>query len=582
MHEDRDGVFVVRLEERMSSAEGATMTYPSPVSGRIVMTALLLAGCGGDTDSSSVPVSSPMISMAQGSVQCASWRDGGVECRSPISGLRSLDTVALRSLRIVDKTDATSLFDEPAPAWATTATIVVGVTDEGDLRWYASDYYSHASWVRGTRPGRYRGVTVRSLKGVSRGDVCLWREDGSLEAFATDPTACPEGVFAEIGRGLCGVTSEGDWRCGDSKDHHPFLKMPGDLHGLEGTCALRRHDDTPVCWLPGPLQDDAPAVALDVLTSWGSDACGVRSDDGELVCWGASYADGLDIPAGRFIDVSVGDARHCGVREGGQVVCWKPALETPFPAVTASTVAAGEEGICIIEDGTSQMQCTGLGSWALLPTEPVSHIAVPKNHAYWLLADSGAFGATYGVAGPVPYASLASTGRPLPADGAVDFSSRGSLVFESWDGVNGIEAESHRLVGVSGPSYGLHYDVFWGRATTEPLVHVERGPCALTAETRSLECWGRGGFSPPVFVDGPVESFTRSSSQGTCWTAQSTGARCSEATVTELDGRNLDFFAVSTVMDRACGIDEQGRLHCAGGLNETERLWEASLGPATP
>jgi hypothetical protein len=142
--------------------------------------------------------------------------------------------------------------------------------------------------------------------------------------------------------------------------------------GHFGACALYA-DGRADCF--GCANDDQPDVAFASLDLEYDHACGV-STDGEAVCWGwgpdAPGADYVDVPAGSWVAVAVGERHTCWVGTDGSLRCTGDNDEGQLDAPTTGTwvqVAAGNLHSCAIDaDGCAACWGYDKGS-ALYPTE---------------------------------------------------------------------------------------------------------------------------------------------------------------------------------------------------------------------
>ena len=183
----------------------------------------------------------------------------------------------------------------------------------------------------------------------SSGQIACW---GSNEWGAASP---PPGRFRAVYAGpqqACALRVNGELVCWgrnfwdqDDLPPGPFIALAGFL-----VCGLRP-DGEAECWGPEEVAQAAPlpgpftALALAFAHAAPYALCGLRVD-GEAVCWGSADRLPAD-PAGEFavpdveadarwqeshpggsfgsIDVRAGGQRACGIRHGGEVVCWSPA-----------------------------------------------------------------------------------------------------------------------------------------------------------------------------------------------------------------------------------------------------------------
>ena len=184
------------------------------------------------------------------------------------------------------------------------------------------------------------GVTVG-------GDVeCWWSDDSRREG------STPEGKFVAVESGLghaCGIRSGGSVTCWSSSDDGQASLPAGAgtfatiSSGSGYSCGLTT-DGRLVCWAVGRyhrVEAPPPSDSFISVSVGGFHACGLRSDR-SAVCWGdlvftrtgveslgglAESLLGVDegersVVEGPFDSVSAGYRHACGVRTGGEVVCW--------------------------------------------------------------------------------------------------------------------------------------------------------------------------------------------------------------------------------------------------------------------
>ena len=177
---------------------------------------------------------------------------------------------------------------------------------------------------------------------------CGWTADSRAR---TNP---PEGTFVAVGTGnthICGIRSGGTVTCW-SDYHGGQDSIPASTAGAFRTvssgggrsCGLTA-DGRLVCWSVfgnAPEWPPPPVGSFAEVSVGGSHACGLRSDR-SVVCWGfitllQSWGEGLRsmvrmllgmyeeseryVVQGPFDSVSSGLRYACGVKSGGEVVCW--------------------------------------------------------------------------------------------------------------------------------------------------------------------------------------------------------------------------------------------------------------------
>ena len=265
---------------------------------------------------------------ADGRVVC--WNDGIVElARSPSGRFITVDADWFCGIRVGGE----------AVCWAAAAS---------------------ESWPR----VRSRRSTAPVISAVACGRAGRSRAGARTHGGAASP---PPGRFSAVYAGsqqACALQVNGEAVCWgrnvwgqDDLPPGPFIALTGFL-----TCGLRP-DGEAECWGPAehaqaePLP--GPFTALALASRYA--VCGLRVD-GEAVCWGSADRLPAD-PAGEFavpdveadarwqeshpggsfgsIDVRAGGQRACGIRHGGEVVCWSPAWPPDAEQETAGV--AGRE-----------------------------------------------------------------------------------------------------------------------------------------------------------------------------------------------------------------------------------------------
>ncbi len=168
---------------------------------------------------------------------------------------------------------------------------------------------------------------------------CGVQVDGALSCWGNDTSgqaSPPAGRFSQVSAGLqhsCGVREDGAVDCwGDNFFGQTNAPQDGPFSqvatGWGRSCGVRV-DGMVTCWGDDryPLAPEDPATPFAQVSAGGSGvaghSCGIRRDDGGVVCWGGQGTNQLRPPAGRFSQVSVGASHACGVRTNDErVVCW--------------------------------------------------------------------------------------------------------------------------------------------------------------------------------------------------------------------------------------------------------------------
>lgn len=210
------------------------------------------------------------------------------------------------------------------------------------------------------------------------GDMCGLRLDGTPvcwgplpdgTSFTTEPT--PLGTLTSSLAGIaCGMSSA-DALCWFVVGPAPPPNVPPNLVQVaataKGACGLRG-DGTPVCQ-PALTQPDPPD-AMALVAAGENFACGLRSADQSLICWGGANSQQLSLhpPAGEFVAVKAFDLTACARNANGAVQCWGDLgdgtnpLPSPFvvPGNFLDFAVGVGFGCGILVDGT--LSCWGWNS----------------------------------------------------------------------------------------------------------------------------------------------------------------------------------------------------------------------------
>ena len=169
--------------------------------------------------------------------------------------------------------------------------------------------------------------------------------------------------------------------------------------GARHSCGLRAENGAVVCWGLDVVVDETPDVAFASLSSppGGDFVCGVRLVDYAVMCWGDVPAEitsdvagarvldtaGATALDGRFEKVVVGDRHVCGVRPDGRVVCWgdnaSGQTDAPVGGLGSSSahvtaIAAGGEHMCALAELTG-LVCWGEDQGGRLPPSSSTVVA---------------------------------------------------------------------------------------------------------------------------------------------------------------------------------------------------------------
>ncbi|MCB9761982.1 MAG: hypothetical protein H6739_19320 [Alphaproteobacteria bacterium] len=254
---------------------------------------------------------------------------------------------------------------------------------------------------------------------------CAVRGDGALICWGDAdhiPTEVPEGAFVEVVAGrnhTCALTTAGSvqcWGVDDAGEATPPEDLTFSTLSASGdaTCGLRSDTGQVVCWgdaVPGAPEEDAGFVELDVGPAY---ACAV-DDRGLLTCWGA-LSDGSAPPAEAEpgSDVTIGADHACDLPAGeaeDDVLCWGPEEQHAGAPVRPTegrvdTVSAGDGASCATSNHF-QLLCWGPAAWL---------DAAPVELAFSAVALSPDAGHACGVtqAGPVRCWGADEVGQSTP------------------------------------------------------------------------------------------------------------------------------------------------------------------------
>ena len=207
-------------------------------------------------------------------------------------------------------------------------------------------------------------------------------DDRTVDCWGTYLAGSPGGQFSAIDGGLygryCGIRTDGTLACW-RRNRTDLTDVPEGRFravavGVTMSCAIRV-DGTVGCW-----GEDAESGVTEVPTgrfaaissfdsgrsphgsgiaSRRSTVCGLRTD-GSVTCWGANHHALSDVPDGRFVAVTTGQAHACALKPDGTAVCWgsdEHGRSTP-PYGPFTALTAGDSNTCGLRtDGT--VDCWG-------------------------------------------------------------------------------------------------------------------------------------------------------------------------------------------------------------------------------
>jgi hypothetical protein len=125
-------------------------------------------------------------------------------------------------------------------------------------------------------------------------------------------------------------------------------------------------DGSFACW--GALAgkpSGAPVAGTDAVgIAVGGHACILRAD-GTIRCNGTAENGGIGMQPGPFVDVGAGNAISCGLKEGGELLCWGDdhyGAVSDLPGGEFKQLAVGENHACAIRTQDDAALCWGAGS----------------------------------------------------------------------------------------------------------------------------------------------------------------------------------------------------------------------------
>lgn len=279
-----------------------------------------------------------------------------------------------------------------AAVWSGSA---CAVSQDGHLECWG---FVGAPMMSGIPAGRFLQVAVG---GPGSEFACALRVSHRVTCWgdgAHGETKAARGPFEAVSTGntfACGVRPGGRPACWGEAPKAPSVRLTQISAAIESACGLQK-GGLAVCWgkygidryVPG-----APFVQVSVGAFYfgpGPDSfsnagdCGLRAD-GSLTCFG--WLGEVLPPAGRFVEVSVGnDADACALRVAGTVVCWA-APDTPFspssdaqhllhtPAGRFVQVSTGTDNACGLR-ASGKVSCWGWYPSAPIPKGRFTQVAV--------------------------------------------------------------------------------------------------------------------------------------------------------------------------------------------------------------
>jgi len=163
-------------------------------------------------------------------------------------------------------------------------------------------------WSDGGEDTRYP-KTLEAFKQIDQGEdcACALSKQGTATCWSTDSLACADGpngnpsfVSLSVGKGsACALNPSGEVECwGDASFLDTFAPSKQGFKALsvggESACALDANG-LASCW-SNIDQNMTPTVAFDWIKVESDCACGRKSEDQEVECWGACSGDITAIP----------------------------------------------------------------------------------------------------------------------------------------------------------------------------------------------------------------------------------------------------------------------------------------------
>ena len=244
--------------------------------------------------------------------------------------------------------------------------------------------------------------------------------------------------------------------------------------------------------------------------------CGIR-EGGEAVCWGSDVWGVNSSPDISFKSVSVSEAMACGLDEDGQIVCWGDHYpEADFPhGVSFSSIDIGPSHSCGIVSDDKSIRCWGdnsVGQIGRVPDGEFTAVTIGANHICAIRVDGNTicWGESYGEIGvtspiDVPLISI-SAGSDYTCGLA-----EGGLVF-CWNDYTGENPPRVPFLAVDAAHYytcGLVVDgsvTCWGfdeigieppDAVLKELTTAFTYACGIASDGR-VACWGWGSSGEHV------------------------------------------------------------------------------------
>jgi alpha-tubulin suppressor-like RCC1 family protein len=223
--------------------------------------------------------------------------------------------------------------------------------------------------------------------------------------------------------------------CGSTEEDAAMPLGAAELAtGTRHTCALLL-DGSVRCWgfdLYGQITP--PSGRFLRITAGEDRSCGIR-EDGSLSFWGNPFREQneaiIEPPQGKFVEVDLGYSHACALRDDGTPVCWadqqdpvRAATLTTAPNVALHGLSVGNAHACAL-DATDAIVCWGDPVNDHLAAPPGSYSQVAVGAAYSCALDHS--GAVHCWGGPAP-------SRKAPPAGSFELLSAGDAIACAYDG----------------------------------------------------------------------------------------------------------------------------------------------------
>jgi large repetitive protein len=256
-------------------------------------------------------------------------------------------------------------------------------SEEGDTTWVSVEIYNFYATGYATDSDGVTHFWSESSLGYESTDVvavdgkrdraCWLHADGSLFACSFDGDEPPTGTFVDVGVGhydsccedgfACAVSTDGTLACwGDDTLQLPtdddFIEVECDAAG----CCAEDGDNNLSCF--GHSDLTPPNKTFSDVAITGTWACGIRTSDSQVECWGDSTMLGLySPPSGTFGDIHADSGNFCGATgDGSAILCWGSAATNGWiPDLTGLPLGETYKQVSI-NKGTDICAVTGQGT----------------------------------------------------------------------------------------------------------------------------------------------------------------------------------------------------------------------------